>query len=119
MTTAHLVSTTSRRAIPLLPLSIGWREGWGERPRPTLLPAALPPLPTRCDGAAARRVGWGEGRGEGPDFLRPLVLTRFARMTAARGVLLDDGTMIALTTREPGNSNSPAFRRAWPRAGQS
>jgi hypothetical protein len=28
--------------------------------RPTVLP-----LPTRCDGAAARRVGWGEGRGEG------------------------------------------------------
>ena len=23
------------------------------------------PLPTRCDGAPARRVRWGEGRGEG------------------------------------------------------
>src|SRR6266571_914516 len=52
---AHLVSTTNRRAIPPLPLSIGWREGWGERPRATLLPAGLPPLP----------IGWGEGRGEG------------------------------------------------------
>src|SRR6266566_8151112 len=61
----HLVIATSRRAIPLLPLSIGWREGWGERPRATLLPAGLPPLP----------IGWGEGRGEGPCFLRPVGLT--------------------------------------------
>src|SRR6266446_3008850 len=63
---AHLVSTTNRRAIPLLPLSIRWRKGWGERPRATLLPAGLPPLP----------IGWGEGRGEGPSFLRAVVLTR-------------------------------------------
>jgi len=29
-------------------------------------------LPTRCDGATARRVGWGEGQGEGIVPLRPL-----------------------------------------------
>src|SRR5437879_4354524 len=57
-----------RRATPLLPLSIGWREGWGERPRATLLPAGLLPLSHPM----------GEGRGEGPSFLRPVVLTRGA-----------------------------------------
>src|SRR6266566_1857552 len=62
---AHLLSTTNRRAIPLPPLSIRWREGWGERPRATLLPAGLPPLP----------IGWGEGWGEGSSFLRAVVLT--------------------------------------------
>src|SRR6266571_7418052 len=65
---AQLVSTTNHRAIPLLPLSIGWREGWGERPRATLLPAGLPPLP----------IGRGEGRGEGPCFLRPVSFWRDA-----------------------------------------
>src|SRR5438046_6173815 len=109
MTTAHLVSTSSRLAIHFPPLSIRWREGWGERPRPTLLPAALPPLP----------IGWGEGRGEGPGFLRPVVLTRFARMTAARGVLLDDGAMIPLTSSEWTKANSPAYLRAQARAEQS
>jgi len=33
-------------SLPLLPLSINRREGWGERPRATLLPAGLLPLPT-------------------------------------------------------------------------
>src|SRR5260370_25665314 len=39
---AHLVSTTNCRALTLLPLSIRWREGSGESPRATLLPAGLP-----------------------------------------------------------------------------
>src|SRR6266699_946829 len=130
MPTAHLVSTTSRGAIDLPPLSIRWREGWGERPRATLLPTGLPPLPIRWREGWGERpratllptgllplpIGWGEGRGEGPGFLRPVVLTRFARLTAARGVLLDDGTMIALTTGELGNSISPALLRAQVRA---
>src|SRR5207245_756912 len=72
---ANLVSTASRRVIPLLPFCIRWREGWGERPRATLLPAGVPPLP----------IGWGEGQ----SFLRPLELTRCARTDAETGGSVD------------------------------
>src|SRR5436305_960067 len=75
-----------------LPLSIKWREGWGERPCGTRLTVVLLPLPFRR----------GEGRGEGSVrrggikmrtlrarhsiFLFPFLIPRFFSTAAARPV---------------------------------